>query len=80
MVAPQAEWVLRERPRRRAEEGPVAEFYFNTKTREVEEGKPSSWTNRMGPYPTREAAQKALQQADARTEAWDEADAEDERA
>ncbi|WP_156382739.1 SPOR domain-containing protein [Sanguibacter sp. Leaf3] len=58
----------------------MAEFYFNTKTREVEEGKPSSWTNRMGPYPTRDTAQKALQQADARTEAWDEADAEDERA
>jgi hypothetical protein len=55
----------------------ATEFYFNTKTREVEEGKPSSWTNRMGPYPTREAAQDALGKASARTEEWDEAEAEE---
>lgn len=55
----------------------ATEFYFNTKTREVEEGKPSSWTNRMGPYPTREAAQDALGTASARTEEWDEAEAEE---
>ena len=48
------------------------EFYFNTKTHEVEVGKPSSWTNRMGPYPTREAAERALQIAQVRTETWDE--------
>ncbi|MEP7764220.1 SPOR domain-containing protein [Sanguibacter sp. 25GB23B1] len=53
------------------------EFYFNTKTRQVEEGKPSSWTNRMGPYPTREAAARALEKAERRTEAWDEEDRQD---
>lgn len=53
------------------------EFYFNTKTRQVEEGKPSSWTHRMGPYPTREAAERALEKAERRTEAWDEEDRRD---
>ncbi|MBI9114291.1 SPOR domain-containing protein [Sanguibacter suaedae] len=53
------------------------EFYFNTSTKEVEEGKPSSWRNRMGPYPTREAASKALDIAEQRTETWDEEDEQD---
>lgn len=30
----------------------------------------------MGPYPSREAATHALEQARARTQAWDEEDAE----
>ena len=54
------------------------EFYFNTKTRQVEVGKPSSWTHRMGPYPTREAAERALQIAQVRTEAWDEETKDDD--
>ena len=54
------------------------EFYFNTKTRQVEVGKPSSWTHRMGPYPTREAAERALQLAQVRTETWDEENKEDD--
>lgn len=54
------------------------EFYFNTKTRQVEVGKPSSWTHRMGPYPTREAAERALQIAQVRTETWDEEEKEDD--
>lgn len=54
------------------------EFYFNTKTRQVEVGKPSSWTHRMGPYPTREAAERALQIAQVRTEAWDEENKDDD--
>jgi hypothetical protein len=49
-------------------------FWFNPKTGEVEEGKQSPWSERMGPYPTREAAQEALERAEARTEAWDEED------
>lgn len=49
-------------------------FWFNPTTGEVEEGRVSPWTDRMGPYPTRAAAQEALEKARARTEAWDEAD------
>jgi hypothetical protein len=47
-----------------------AEFYYNTETGEVEEGKPSAWTHRMGPYRTREDAAHALDRARARNEEW----------
>lgn len=53
------------------------EFYYNTETRQVEQGKQSTWSHLMGPYPTREAAQHALEKARARSEAWDEADRRD---
>lgn len=52
------------------------EFFFNPTTGEVEQGKVSPWTTRMGPYPTRAAAQEALALARTRTDAWD---AEDRR-
>lgn len=53
------------------------EFYFNTETGQVEQGKQTTWGNLMGPYPTREAATHALEQARARSAAWDEQDRED---
>lgn len=60
-----------------AREGVVAEeFYYNTETGRVEQGKQSTWSHLMGPYPTREAAQHALETARARTAAWDEEDRE----
>ncbi len=52
----------------------MGEFYFNLETHEVEEGKVSDWRARMGPYPTREAAGQALQEAARRTKAWDDED------
>jgi hypothetical protein len=54
----------------------MAEYYFNLRTREVEEGRQSPWTDLMGPYPTREAAAAALETARERTEAEDARDAE----
>ncbi|MFD1505228.1 SPOR domain-containing protein [Georgenia yuyongxinii] len=51
------------------------EFYYNLATGEVEEGKVHGATNRMGPYPTPEAARAALRQAEERNEKWDAADA-----
>lgn len=50
------------------------EFYYNIETHEVEEGKVSDWTQRIGPYPTREAAERALLTAAERSASWDEAD------
>jgi len=47
------------------------EFYFNVSTGEVEEGKVSTWVDRMGPYPTRSEAAHALENAGARTAVWD---------
>ncbi|PZR53728.1 hypothetical protein DNL40_06280 [Xylanimonas oleitrophica] len=51
-----------------------AEYWFNLSTGEVEQGRQSSWTHRMGPFKTREDAQRALEKAKERSEAWDEDD------
>ena len=59
-----------------SDQGP--QFYYNVATHQVEEGKVSGWTDRMGPYPTREAAAKALDTAAARVQRWQAEDAEDE--
>ncbi|MDV6013816.1 hypothetical protein [Haloechinothrix sp. LS1_15] len=50
-------------------------WYYNTRTGEVEHGELSRAIDRLGPYPDRETAQRALEIARARTE---EADAVDE--
>ncbi|UJP39280.1 SPOR domain-containing protein [Cellulomonas palmilytica] len=50
------------------------QYWYNTATGQVEEGQRSDWSKVMGPYPTREAAQHALEQARARTAAWDAQD------
>lgn len=46
-------------------------YYYNTATGEVEYGMVSSFTNRLGPYPTRAAAEHAREIARARNEAWE---------
>lgn len=56
----------------------MPEYYFNTRTHEVEEGRVSDWSQVMGPYPTREAALRALETARGRNEAWEAQDADDE--
>jgi hypothetical protein len=54
--------------------GHPREFWVNAVTGQVEEGRLSPAAVRMGPYPTREAAQHAFDTAAARNEEWDEAD------
>lgn len=49
----------------------MTQYWFNTKTRQVDEGHQSDWTHLLGPYPTRAAAEKALETARAKTERWD---------
>lgn len=49
-------------------------WWFNPTTRQVERGRVSPWTDRMGPYPSREAAEHALEQARSRSTTWDDAD------
>lgn len=51
----------------------MSEFYYNTKTGQVEEGNQSPAIELMGPFATREEAQHALDNAEARNEQWDEA-------
>jgi hypothetical protein len=57
--------------------GMATEYYFNLKTNQVEalEGK-SPAKDVLGPYATREEAERALEHARARTEQWDEEDRE----
>ena len=59
----------------------MPQFYFNTRTGEVEEVERKSQSRYLlGPYPTREQAAAALESARRRTEQWDREDAEwDER-
>ncbi|GAA1992164.1 hypothetical protein GCM10009718_32380 [Isoptericola halotolerans] len=52
-------------------------YWYNTRTGEVEESdRKSSWKHRMGPYPTREEAARALDTASSRNEDWEEEDAD----
>ena len=55
----------------------MAEFYYNIRTGQVEEGRRSDWTQLMGPYASREEAQHALEKARARNDAWDAQDTQD---
>ena len=51
------------------------EFWYNLKTREVEVGPQSDYSQLMGPYASREDAQRALQTAAENTKRWDDEDA-----
>jgi len=55
---------------------PAQEYWFNTQTGQVEEGRQSSWSHLLGPYGTRAEAQHALDTARLRSEAWDREDEE----
>jgi len=52
----------------------VAEYFYNIRTNQVEQGRQSDWSQLMGPYPTREEAAQALEKARARNDAWDAQD------
>ena len=51
-------------------------WYYNTRTGDVEHGKLSSFTHHMGPYDTREDAERALKIARARNDIWEAEDKE----
>jgi hypothetical protein len=52
-----------------------SKWYYDPATGEVAQGKTSAWSQRMGPYNSREEAANAMTIAQARTE---QADAQDE--
>jgi len=52
-------------------------FFFNVRTRQVERGPESAWTDRLGPYDTYDEAARALDLARERSAAWDEQDEAD---
>lgn len=57
-------------------DGSKKQWYYNSRTHQVEHGMLSSYEYRMGPYKTRQEAEKALELAKKRNEEWD---AEDKR-
>ena len=54
-------------------------YYYNLETRQVEQGKISSYDNRIGPYDTREEAEHALEIAKERNRIADAYDEQDDR-
>ena len=54
-------------------------YYYNLETRQVEQGKISSFDNRIGPYDTREEAEHALEIAKERNRIADAYDEQDDR-
>ncbi|MBX3094388.1 MAG: methionine aminopeptidase [Cryobacterium sp.] len=54
------------------------EWWFNTKTGQVEEGPQSLGTDRLGPFETREDAARALEIIAERSRAWADEDAAEE--
>lgn len=51
------------------------QYWYNTYTGEVEQPAESDYRQLIGPYASRAEAENALKIAQARNEAWDEADA-----
>lgn len=50
------------------------EYFFNTTTGLVEEGRQSSWEHLLGPFATPNAASHALDIASDKSDAWDDED------
>ena len=54
----------------------ATEYYYNLSTGDVEEGRQSYASNRMGPYATREEAAHAFARAKERNKKWEADDEE----
>lgn len=54
-------------------------YYYNLEAHQVEQGKISSYDNRIGPYDTREEAEHALEIAKERNRVADAYDEQDDR-
>ena len=58
----------------------MTEYWYNDRTGEVEEGPQSSAVDRIGPFPTRQQAEHALETVARRAQEWaDEERREEER-
>lgn len=53
------------------------EFWYNTRTGQVEQGAQSDWSQLLGPYGSRQEAEGAMAKVAANNEAADAADDED---
>ncbi len=52
----------------------MPEYWYNTVSGQVEEGRLSPWDQVMGPYATREDAEHAMERARQRSDSWDDDD------
>lgn len=51
------------------------EYFYNVRTHMVEKGRLSAWEDLMGPYASPEEAERALEIAKRRNDAWADEDA-----
>lgn len=58
--------------------GTEPEFWFNTKTNEVEIGKQSIAVYRIGPFKTRSEAERALEILANKSKQWSDSDSEED--
>ncbi len=49
----------------------ATEYWFNVRTHQVEVGAQSDWSQLIGPYPSREEAERALEKVQQRNQVWD---------
>ncbi|MER8026168.1 SPOR domain-containing protein [Glutamicibacter protophormiae] len=54
------------------------QYWYNVKTKTIEKGAQSDWSQLLGPYDSEAEARTALEKVQARNEAWDAADEDDE--
>lgn len=54
------------------------QYWYNVNTKTIEKGAQSDWSQLLGPYDSEAEARTALEKVQARNEAWDAADEDDE--
>ena len=59
-------------------ENPMAQYWYNVETHEVEKNAQSGWKSLIGPYDSREEAEAALAKVRERNEVADTLDEEDD--
>ena len=53
----------------------MTQYWYNLYTKQVEEDPKDDYRQLLGPYPTREEAERALERAAGNTKRWDDEDA-----
>ena len=48
------------------------QYWYNIQTKEIEHGPQSDWSKLLGPYDTEELARGAMAKVQARNDAWDD--------
>ncbi|WP_313813505.1 SPOR domain-containing protein [Glutamicibacter sp.] len=54
------------------------QYWYNVTTKTIERGPQSDWSRLLGPYDSEEEARNAMAKVQARNEAWDEQEEDEE--